>query len=230
MKDFSIVLVSRSRPKMMKDLYRSIVKTSLMDNEVLIGLDYDDFKLKEYKSLESYDNVTLDVDFRNRNLHRRINQLLGKTKGRYIFVLNDDCLLVEKGWDRAAYDILDNFGNIVYGRTYDNSIDRVDDKYAAFPIVSRDAANRLGFIMDESFGNHGSDVVTYRIYEKAKKVVDLKCVQIDHIFHNSEQALSNRSNDSTAVEMVERTFSSGFSVGMLFNKDVTLDAEKLKNE
>lgn len=227
---FSIVLVSRSRPAMMLDLYRSIKNTSKLDNEILIGLDSDDDYLDDYIEIFSeIENVNLFIKERNSNLHTRINELLPHVKGKYIFVLNDDCKLIDDSWDKDSIELLDGFGDTVYGRTYDNSIDRVDNTYAAFPIVSRIAANKLGFIMDETFGNHGSDVMTYRVYEGANKVVDLPNVRIDHVFHNSMQALDNRKKDKTAVDMINRTFSDDkFSVNSLFSIDISKKSDLLR--
>lgn len=227
--DFSIVLVSRSRPSMMLDLYRSIENTSTLNNEILIGLDNDDGNLHKYVDIFSdIDNVKLFIEDRNTNLHTRINQLLPHVKGKYIFVLNDDCKLMDNSWDKYSIELLDYFGDVVYGKTYDNSIDRVSNTYAAFPIVSKTAAKKLGFIMDETFGNHGSDVMTYRVYEGANKIVDLPGVRIDHVLHNSEEALQDRKKDKTAVDMINRTFSDNkFSVQKLFNIDISRFSQRL---
>lgn len=227
---FSIVLVSRSRPLMMLDLYKSIKNTSKLDNEILIGLDNDDDRLNDYiKIFSEIENVQLFIEERNSNLHTRINQLLPHVKGKYIFVLNDDCKLIENSWDKYSIELLDSFGDIVYGKTYDNSIDRVSNTYAAFPIVSKTAAKKLGFIMDETFGNHGSDVMTYRVYEGANKIVDLPGVRIDHVLHNSVDALQDRKRDKTAVDMINRTFSDDkFSVDSLFSIDTSKKSEMLK--
>lgn len=229
MRDFSIVLMSRSRPEMMSRLYESIKAKSLLNNEIIIGLDNDDPLLSEYVRLfGDIDIVKLDIRNRDKNLHVRINDMLDLVSGNYIFVLNDDCELYSYGWDLAAIPTLDQKGDIVYGRTYDNSIDRISDEYSAFPIVSKIAAQKLGFIMDDTFGNHGSDVVTYRIYHAANAVVDLPCVLIDHILHNSDEALIRRQHDKTAVDMINRTFENGFNIGHLFQLDITEKANRLK--
>jgi|TARA_R110000744_G_scaffold190_7_gene742 hypothetical protein len=213
----------------MLDLYRSIENTSTLNNEILIGLDNDDGNLHKYVDIFSdIDNVKLFIEDRNTNLHTRINQLLPHVKGKYIFVLNDDCKLMDNSWDKYSIELLDYFGDVVYGKTYDNSIDRVSNTYAAFPIVSKTAAKKLGFIMDETFGNHGSDVMTYRVYEGANKIVDLPGVRIDHVLHNSEEALQDRKKDKTAVDMINRTFSDNkFSVQKLFNIDISRFSQRL---
>lgn len=226
---FSIILMSRSRPKMFKDLCHSIRRTSSLDNEILVGLDKDDPFIDEYINIgNETNNCKIFIEPRNSNLHVRLNSMIDHIGGKYIFVLNDDCLLTTPDWDKIAYNKLDAFGDIVYGRTVDNSIDRVTNTYAAFPIVSTLAAKKLGSIMDDTYGNHGADVITYRIYKQANKVVDLDFIKIDHILHNSIEALNTRQMDKTATDMINRTLSSGFNINNLFTMSVLDKAKKLQ--
>jgi hypothetical protein len=156
-----------------------------------------------------------------------MNALLPLVQGEHILVMNDDCLLTNHGWDRLVKEKMAGPENL-YGRTHDNSVDRVRQDYAAFPLIKSCAARKLGFIMDERFGNHGSDVVTYRIYSHCRDVVDLPEVVIDHVFHNSTRSLELRQEDKTAVEMITRTFQdANFSVNELFTCDVTNEAIRL---
>lgn len=225
---FSFVLMSRSRPAMLDRLISSITKTTSSEYEIIVGLDSDDPEIQKYLSLaDSIKNCRFDIKDRTSNLHHRINAMLGDISGKYIFVLNDDCLLTNNGWDVAALNILDSFGDIVYGVTKDNSIDRINSSYAAFPIVSSHAARKLGFIMDDTYGNHGADVITYRIYQEAKKVIDLECVKIDHVLHNSVDSLLLREKDKTAIDMIHRTFLSGFNINDLFTLSIKDKAKKI---
>lgn len=220
--------MSRSRPQMFDSLCRSIANTCTLDYEIHVGLDSDDPTLIEYNDIISNNTkCKAYIETRHSNLHVRLNSMLETISGRYIFGLNDDCLLTHNGWDKEAVDLLDDAGDIVYGRTYDNSIDRINNQYAAFPIVSKVAAKKLGFIIDDSYGNHGADVITYRIYQGAGKVVDLKCVQIDHLFHNSVISLEHRMSDQTAVEMIQRTMQGGFNINNLFTIDLSDKINKL---
>lgn len=221
--------MSRGRPSLFRSFCKSVESTSSLNYEIITGLDKDDTTLNEYIDIANHTkNCILDIQERNSNLHIRMNSMLDKVNGKYIFVLNDDCLLTNYSWDKQACYILDSFGDIVYGRTRDNSIDRISDTYAAFPIVSTKAARKLGFIMDTTYGNHGADVVTYRIYNEASKVVNLDCVTIDHIYHNSIESLTMRYHDSTAVEMINRTVNDGFNINNLFTIPVTEKVMRIK--
>lgn len=73
----SIVLVSRGRLLMLRDLYVSLTETCELPFELLVGCDSDDKSLKEYFDIfNNYDNVKLVVDKRCFNLHTKMNSLL----------------------------------------------------------------------------------------------------------------------------------------------------------
>lgn len=227
--DFSIILVSRTRHHKLRSLLESLKDTCECKYEVFVGLDSDDPDLLKYSALldtGEFPNLTIHVAKRVKNLHVRMNFFIDRIKGKYVFVLNDDCKMTTQGWDRLAKEKLGE--GIVYGRTHDNSIDRVSKEYAAFPIMSLSAVKRLGFIMDDRFGNHGADVVTYRVYQEANKVIDLPEVTIDHTFHNSTEALEDRMRDVTSVEMIQRTMEDkDFSINELFTCSVEKEASLL---
>lgn len=224
MPKFSIILVSRNREEMLGNLLRSIFGTSHFDNEVIVGCDLDGDPYTKLWCEYKDSPVRFLLSPRPDNLHTYINDLAKLARGDYLFVLNDDCELSTYDWDFHANRVLGDFS---YGKTHDDSIDRVNTNYAAFPIVSRKCYEKLGFLMDETYGNHGSDVVTWRIYQQAGLVVDLPMVGIRHVYHNSQAALSQRQQDKTATDMIGRTFSAGFDVGQLFSCDVSDKVKKL---
>lgn len=221
---FSIILMSRNRELLLNNLLKSIEMTSFYDNEVFVGCDLDVTPYSNTHSNFSKSNVTFVYSQRNANLHHSMNRIAKMTTGDFLFILNDDCVLTELNWDLNASKLLNPMS---YGKTYDDSIDRVASDYAAFPIIGREAYNRLGFVMDESFGNHGTDVIMHRIFNSAGLVVDLPCVKIKHTLHNSNEALTLRKFDSTAVEMIGRTMSAGFDVRSLYEHDITEQVRKL---
>lgn len=219
----SILLLSRGREQMLENCIDSIFNTSSTDVEIFVGCDTDD--ITNYKRLhDKYSAKNVSFIYRKRgffSIPDYLNLMAKLTTGHAIFVLNDDCVMEDTGWDIQIVNELKDGSKPLYGRTYDDSIDRVSDDYAAFPIITREAYNRLGFFMDNSFQNHGADVVTYRIYKNADKIVDLPDVRIRHLYHNSDEALNLRQTDRTAVEMINRTLSKPFNVNMLFSLDVS---------
>jgi glycosyltransferase involved in cell wall biosynthesis len=224
MPKFSIILVSRNREELLDNLIDSIWETSYYENEVIVGCDSDADCYKDLRLKNKDRPVTILSSQRMYNLHTHINKIAKIANGEYFFVVNDDCVLDNNEWDKMACEVLTDK---CYGRTYDDSIDRVSQDYAAFPIVSRKCYEKLGFLMDETYGNHGSDVVTYRIYKEAGLIVDLPMVTLRHVYHNSDQALRDRQYDVTATDMISRTFENGFNPSDLFTCDISEKASKL---
>lgn len=226
--DFTIVLVSRGRPNLLANLLASIARTAKSEYEVLVGCDNDDLVTRNSYQAELYkfDKAKFFFQERNPNLHQYLNYLASVGTGKYIFGLNDDCELVNELWDIKSLEALDKAGPICYGVTQDNSIDKVGPAdYASFPIISRVAFEKLGFFMEEGFGNHGSDVVTHRIYSS----LGLTCqvpVYIRHIYHETPMLLQARMNDQTAKEMIERSLKEN-KLNQLFTYDISSYVEKL---
>lgn len=218
--------MSRDREELLFNLISSILSTSTFSNEIFVGCDTNGKPYSNLHSKFSEYNVNFVYSKRSSNLHSSINNIAKMTTGDFLFILNDDCELVHNCWDEEAAEVLTGMS---YGRTYDDSIDRVSQDYAAFPIIGREAYNRLGFVMDEGFGNHGADVVMHRIFKEAGLVVDLPMVKIKHSFHNSQEALILRQFDETAVSMINRTMSGGFDVSKLYSYDISEQVRKLNN-
>ncbi|MFI5405002.1 MAG: glycosyltransferase family 2 protein, partial [Nitrososphaerales archaeon] len=177
----SLILVSRGRLELLRNLLNSVRATTVLPFEVFVGCDEDDFSYLEVQDLLKQDYPFLTLVFRPRreNLHEYMTELAHMSSGTLLFVLNDDCVLTNTGWDRLAKARLEAFGDVVMGQTNDDSIDKCGD-YASFPIISRKAFNKLGFLLEESCGNHGADIITTRIYREAGKLIRLPEVEISH--------------------------------------------------
>jgi glycosyltransferase involved in cell wall biosynthesis len=235
--NFSIILNTRKRVPLLKSLLESIErKTENPKNvEVLIRYDSDDDTTHDF--LTSYIGKNTHMDFaitrgpRVRNLHTNLNSLANASRGRFVFVLNDDTEILTNHWDRTALENLNNFkaekgikDDILYGFTHDTSVDKAAGKgYASFPIISKQAVNTLGFFMYENFVGLGGDSSIHRVYEPLGRVVDTK-IALDHIYHNSFQKIMNP--DPVAMEMRQYTMENPVDP---FAFDVSADVDKLKN-
>jgi GT2 family glycosyltransferase len=191
---FSVLLNSRERPEMLVSLIESLYRTCKEPNEieVLIGGDMDDRTLDAPSSVipQHYNLVRFFRREREPNLHTYLNFLYGQSEGQYIFVLNDDCVMETPNWDSIIYNKMEYYASsfpdrIMYGKVIDNSTDRVNQDYAAFPIFSREAVEALGYVMPERFPMWGADVAIYRIYAAIGRIVDLTDVKINHVLHSN---------------------------------------------
>lgn len=213
--NFSLFLNSRSRPDFLRNFLSSVSKTTSNKNSIEILIRYDDDdELTHSVSLENFDlNVKFLRGPRPDNLIKSYNELVKKSVGENLFVCNDDISILTHGWDDIAlekikkYKIDEGFNDgIYYCKTHCNSADRdITAGYCSFPIISKKATEILGFFMYESFKTLGGDTSIYRLYKEIERVLDLQEIKIDHILHNTVQAVC--SPDQVAQEYRYKFFS-----------------------
>ncbi len=227
---FSLILNSRKRIELLFGLLNNIIeKTSSLDDiEILINFDSDDVQslqlMSEIRSLDHPINNILKFEFRYRDqeLIKSYNRMVSYASGEYIFVLNDDARIETQDWDKIAYPLLKEQGDIIYGRTSCNSADHCPvTKYASFPIISKKACDVLGFFMPDVIKTLGGDVAVFRIYEKINKIVDLP-INLRHLMHETIELVF--SPDDTASEMRRVT-----NEHLAWTYDINKDIEKLEN-
>lgn len=234
MKKFSLVLNSKNRPQLLANLIDSIHKfTYDLDSiELLISCDEDDLETKEKlnwfygNNLPNYINI--EYIPRNRNLHERVNNLISRSTGQFIWFLNDDCLIeyTAAEWDISCYKLLQQYINQpILGHVGCTSVDKENGAtYSSFPIVSREVYNRLGYIMPNSLPGLGGDVFLWRIFSQLNKIIKLP-VSIRHILHESIEKIINC--DITATEMREQTRLGGLDCWTI---DISKELNILKND
>ncbi len=228
--NFSIILNSRKRPMYLDSAINSVLETA--DNPNLIDFwvryDNDDEITSEYVKTNPFSSAK--VNFlsgpRPNNLNTELNSLAAASNGQYIIIFNDDCVMQTSGWDTYACGFLDDSfqDGICYGQTSDTSADKPQGtEYSSFPIISRKAFEALGYFMKEEFVSLGGDSSIYRIYKEVDRVVDLKEIVIDHIFHNTIEKVM--APDETAQQMRENSWRRSIDP---FTIDISKDLEKLK--
>lgn len=234
--NFSLLLNTRKRPILLKNLLDSIIWTTndLSKIEVLISADADDTLTQSYFNqyhptwngfLPSF--ATIEYIERDRNLHRRINNLILKSNGKYVLSLNDDCEIDKNSinWDLKSFELLENSfnDNIVCANVSCTSIDKEKSgQYSSFPIVSRRAIDILGQLISEDLPGLGGDVYLWRIFSAINRIINVP-LQIRHILHEDIQQILNC--DETAKEMRQITYQSK----NCWDLDVSKEIERLKN-
>ena len=228
--NFSVILNTRKRPMYLDSAIASVIETA--DNPDLVDFwvryDNDDELTAQYVKTDPYNirKVKFLSGSRPNNLHKELNLLAASSSGQYILVFNDDCVMQTSVWDTHACAFLDNSfqDGICYGQTSATSADKPRDaEYSSFPIISRKAFNALGYLMKEEFVGLGGDSSIYRIYKEVDRVVDLKEIVIDHIFHNTIEKVM--SPDETAQQMRENSWRDNVDP---FSINIEKDLEKLR--
>ncbi len=226
---FSIILNSRGRSALLFDLLQNIQeKTSNLDEiEILVSCDEDDTETVKIEGflLSQFRFLKMEFIPRDRHLLKRLNVLSKRAVGQYIFVLNDDCLLLNKNWDIESYRTLEEYledkpDGIVYGLTQDNSCDKGGD-YASFFVISKKAINALGFFVHEKFMGLGGDAAIHRVYKEIDRVVKLP-IYIDHYLHSTLQMVNRP--DLTGLEMRQLSL----NANECFSFDITEDVQRLQ--
>lgn len=189
---FSILLNSRERPELLMQCIGNIngLATHPEEVEILIGCDLDDEKSREISKFlsQEYSNLIWFWEPRNKNLHQYINFMAKHASGQYLWVINDDAIIEQVGWDivneHQIEEIISKLPDrIAYFQIGSNSADKVGD-YAEFPMITREAYETLGILEYEEFSAWGADVVLKRIYEEVGRAFKINWDRpIRHVLH-----------------------------------------------
>jgi len=215
--NFTLFLNSRGRTKQLERCILAAEANTYdyKNTEFIITADDDDVEtlnfLKKINDRNTFEFKVI-IGPRLKNLIKSSNNMASIAKGKYLFVLNDDSEIQTKNWDILALEKISKYkldnnikDDIIYAATEDNSIDRSKEKgYSSFPIISAESVKTLGFFMYEDFVGLGGDSSIYRVYKGVDRVLDLKEIELDHVYHNNFISIIN--SDLTAHEMRANTY------------------------
>jgi hypothetical protein len=195
----SIILCSRQRVESLRALLDSLAENckNPISYEVLIAGDKDDldtFKFYEWKlgQTQKYLNCRFRFEERIVNLHYRLNKLTTIGRGKFFWVLNDDCLIETKNWDKIIIDTMEAYlkdkpDRIACGNIKCNSLDKIGD-YSAFPVITKEAVKAVGFFMPDSIRVWGADYYIHELYKSIDRGVSIPDLVVNHFLHSSEAA------------------------------------------
>jgi hypothetical protein len=186
--DFSIAIPSRDRPDLLKNLCESIyLNTHNQDNlEVIIGYDFDDMVTADAieELSQKYKWITGYGRNRGTNLSRDYqNWMWGKSTGRFLFGLNDDCELLTNGWDKIALHRIKEYNHEIFmgwvkdERTPNNT---PTHHSCSFPMLSRKAYETLGYFFHPHFTTWGADIHLYGVFKGIGRVLNLGEIVVRH--------------------------------------------------
>ena len=207
--NFSIILNSRGRANLLRNLISNIKDTAsrIDEIELLIAIDDDDSQSIALSKEEKPFDITFVIQPRPDSLNTSLTNLGKLAKGKYVFNLNDDLTILTKSWDTIILSKIEEFkkknsinDDILYIGCSDTSMDKpTGSKYASFPIITKKSIDILGFFMDPVFVGLGADSGLWRIFDSVNRVLYIEDVVLDHFFHSTIFAVM--SPDLTAYEM-----------------------------
>lgn len=222
----SLFFNTRKRVSLLNNLLSSLYATAydVSNIEVFITIDSDDYESKEFLENTNLENLKVRSIDRPSNLHVSINEMAKLSTGDFLFVLNDDIIFRTYHWDKKIIDSYDP-SQILYIGTNDNSVDKTKARrYSSFPILTRASYEALGFFMSEKFVSHGGDVHLWRIFDNLG-LVEHSHVFLDHVLHNSGEALKHMKQEETAQDAVRMT---GKTVARCWDEDISEEVKRIR--
>jgi hypothetical protein len=208
--NFSIILPTRNRVDLFINLCRSIdEKTHDLNNiEMLAACDLDDRETCKamLELMGKYRWLCGHMRDRGNSISKDYqNWLYPLTKGKYIFVINDDVEFMTCGWDSIVMQKIQEYikirkDGIFYGWISDSNNKRIyheSNSYSCFPILTRKGIDTLGYVMHEHYGGWSADIFLYNVYKDVDRILNLSEVLLQHYSH----WIGNREKDETAHSM-----------------------------
>jgi len=213
--NFSIILASRERVHLLDSLLASIAQTTAdkANVEGLVCIDKDDRVTRRF--LDRFQqNYSSCAHFILRERSRNLNEAYltwafrSFAKGDFAIICNDDCVFKTPNVDQIILGKLNQYlsdkpDGVVYGWIADALTERaLGLNYCCFPLISRKAAEAVGFVMPSYFHSWGADIAVWRIYNAINRVCDLGEMLIEHISYHSNKR--SRDHISSWVEQLQR--------------------------
>jgi hypothetical protein len=228
---YSFLVPTRERPELLESFIESVSRTTFQKSHVEICVAYDSDDKKTSSQIGKFNRqfgslVKFYGKTRSNMINRDyVNWLYKFSSGSFVISCNDDCKILTSGWDQLVTEKLRSYladkpDGIVYGKTIDNMPDHRGLNYSCFPLVSRAAVDTLGYVMNPDFPSLGAEIHLGRVYEAAGRVMDLSCLNIDHICHYNNK----RSRDT--VNMCLERQASRITLDPI-RMDICKDANKL---
>jgi len=207
---FSIILASRQRLRLLTGLLDSLIQTSThpQEIEILTVFDIDDKEsVAAIETLtEKYKIINAKFFTRSRSewMHRDyINWIYPVSTGKYLMILNDDAKFTNKGWDEKSWGKIETYledkpDGVVYGFTENMT---KNPRLCYFPLISRKAADILGFLLPNERKSWCADHDVYTIYTHhlVNRKLNLPDIRIEHISYHT----GSRARDAVSFRVEE---------------------------
>lgn len=228
---YSFLVPTRERPDMLEALVNSIENNTINKKtvEICIGYDSDDKKTASVigKLNRRFGSLVRFYGKQRSSMINRdyINWLCKFSNGSFLIPCDDDCVLMEYGWDEVVSKKLQDYladkpDGIVFGKTNDGHGKQSSTR---FPLVSRAAVEKLGYVLHPDFPSWGSETHLMRVYDGVGRVLDLvDNMTLEHISYHT----GKREKDSVNMHIERQAYrTSQDSVNM----DIAADKKLLQD-
>lgn len=182
--DFSILLPTRGRPGRLLRLLDSIALTARDPAriEVVLYVDEDDAASQAV----THAGVALVklISPAVRPMGRMMCACYEESRGRYLFLMNDDAVFRTRGWDAIVKDTFDRFPDgvaLVYGNDLDQR-----QRLPTFPILSRTTCEVLGEVCPTGYRNLHIESHLHDIFRQLALYGHERRVYLDNVVFEHE--------------------------------------------
>ena len=191
----SIICPTRDRVHNLERVLISLERTCCDVNnfEIIFICDSDDIASMAYlnQAKARFPKIHMShyarerTEFLNRDY---FNWALQFAKGKLFWVFGDDLEMVHSEWDKAIFDYLYNFWKGRDDRIAYISVKcdtptppGIDHPFACFPIMSREAVEKVGFFMIPEIPSWCSDYAISKLYYESNRLMTMKEQLVKHI-------------------------------------------------
>lgn len=197
MKNISILIPTRKRAAMFVNAIESLYTTceSIDNFEVLVAVDKDDEETTNEicKYTNTKNNIAIYTFERQyyKGFHNYINALVPQSKGKSLFLWNDDCVMKSKNWDTEIIKYHKDF--CILNPLVDTMINYCrTNKQILFPIIPKKWVEITG----RWANNAACDTWIQDISRDLNLTVDVDSIVISHDRHD----VTGNNNDIVYVE------------------------------
>ena len=186
----SILTPSRGRPQGLNEFFKSVNETISGQNKILfiIGLDQDDPLLQTYlftiegMTKKAHPEIEIITKIDKRHLLARIWNNLAKEGKGWLTVGNDDYVYLTPGWDVILESYISNINHPYHLFFFDDGLQH--GNHCAFPIVSKEWVNALGYFFPEIFHHNYVDTWVFDIAQRLNVWKYIPEVKNQHLHHS----------------------------------------------
>ena len=229
----SVFCPTRNRISMLDRYIKNIFEKGsekLKDNkffELLIAVDDDDFATIEFYNQNFSNHETIKMLTRERSKHFTKDYWTfscEQSSGDLIWAGADDVEIFTDNWDEVLLNKVNKFESLIKKQALDNyfynwepneleylinincsdgDFERYDFLRCSFPILTREAFNKLGFFVPHEWMFWGADYALGEIFRKAGKVFSLGDIKVGHWTYTNANENFDREKDITNQETEE---------------------------
>ncbi len=184
--NYALVCPTRGRPKQIKIFAESVFKTATSPDrvEILLYIDTDDRKLKDYETSinalqKSFGTSKIKPIFGpSIGVPRAANKLFDSSTGDIFLTSNDDQVFISTGWDERLDIEVVKYPDGIFCFWFND--DWESENFCTFPIVSRKWIETLGYLQFPFFEHFFADTWIWMLAKMVNRAFYLDDITVEH--------------------------------------------------